>query len=348
MVGLTTNPQHYRTAALNYWRDEAVRSWILVNPASIGDTWGVFALAEAFKARHGGPLTMVVKQSHAAIAEMFPGVADRVIAWDDQRLIGFCSRLYGLSSFDKDEPILAHPYFFTNDFTILRLLELFQYPGRGGVTLADQFRLMLRLDWTAPLAKPVIPAIWREEAAAYAAEVGIEPGRSVVLLPDNNSVAPLPDSFWQALAGELGRLGYKVFTNMVGNNAGPRTAPLDGTSPVHLTVRLAIPLMELVGRFISMSNGMSALLIACGVKAQHELLILLPPEGDAVSFTGLAPANAFTSQSMRFAALGEGPFREFAVRPGDDNAELIKAIARGDLSRAIQWPAQNPAPNAAG
>jgi len=338
MVGLTTNPQLYRTAALNYWRDETVRSWILVNPASIGDTWGVFALAQAFKAKHGGPLTMVVKQSHAAIAEMFPGVADRLIVWEDKRLIGFCTRLYGLSSFDKDEPILAHPYFFTDDFTILRLLDLFQYPGRGGVTLADQFRLMLRLDWTAPLAKPVIPETWREEAAAYGAQVGIEPGRSVILFPDNNSVSPLPDAFWQALADELRRLGYKVFTNLVGNNAGPRAAPLEGTSPIQMTVRLAVPLVELAGRFVSMSNGMSALLVACGVQAQHELLILLPPEGETVSITDLPPVNAFTSQSMRFAALGEGPWREFAVRPGDDNSELIKAIARGDLSRAIEWP----------
>src|ERR1700744_5929938 len=112
MVGLTTNPQLFRTAALDYWRDETTRSWILVNAASIGDTWGIFALAGAFKAQHGGPLTMVVKQSHAAIADMFPGVADRLIVWDDQRLIGFCSRLYGTSSFDKDEPIIAHPYWF--------------------------------------------------------------------------------------------------------------------------------------------------------------------------------------------------------------------------------------------
>jgi hypothetical protein len=87
-----------------------------------------------------------------------------------------------------------------------------------------------------------------------------------------------------------------------------------------------------------MSNGMSALLVACGVQAQHELLILLPPEGETVSITDLPPVNAFTSQSMRFAALGEGPWREFAVRPGDDNSELIKAVARGDLSRAIEWP----------
>jgi hypothetical protein len=199
---------------------------------------------------------------------------------------------------------------------------------------------MLRLDWTAPLDKPVIPKLWREEAAAYGAQVGIEPGRSVILFPDNNSVAPLPEAFWQAMADELGQLDYKVFTNLVGNNAGPRAAPLEGTSPIHVTVRLAMPLMELAGRFVSMSNGLACMMNACGVRAQHEVLILLPPEGDTVSITDLPPTNAFTAQSMRFAGFSEGPFREFAVRPGDDNGELIKAIARGDLSRAVVWPPQ--------
>ena len=340
MVGLTTLPQQFRTAALNYWRDETARSWILVNPASIGDTWTVFALARAFKAKHGGPLTMVVKETHAAIAEMFPGDVDRVIAWDHHRLHGFTSRLHGLSSFDKDEPILCHPTFFTNDLTIVKLLELFKYPGRGGVNLVDQFRMMLQLDWTAPLTKGVIPQGWRDEAAAYAAQVGIEPGRSVILFPDNNSVPPLPDAFWQALADELGRLGYKVFTNLFGTQAAARAAPLEGTSPIQVTLRLAAPLAELAGRFVSMSNGISFTLIAMGVQAQHELLILLPPEGEDLSVANLPPSNAFTSQSMRFAGSSEGPWREFAVRQGEIDHELIKAIARGDLSRAVTWPPQ--------
>jgi len=337
MVGLTTLPQYFRTSALDYWRDPDVRSWILVNPASIGDTYAVFALADAFRAQHGGPLTMVVRQSHAAIAEMFPGAADRLIVWEDQRLLGFCSRLHGTSSFDKDEPILAHPYFHTNDFTCLKLMDLFRYPGRGGVNLADQFRLMLRLPWTAPLTRPVVPELWREEAAAYGAEVGIEPGRSVILLPDNNSVPPLPDAFWQALADELVVLGYKVFTNMVGNNAGARPAPLQGTFPIQVSVRLAAPLAELAGRFISMSNGISCTLNAMGVQAQHEILILTPPEGDDISIADREPAHAFTSQCMRFAGLSEGPFREFAIRQGEIDMEMIKAVARGDLSRAIGW-----------
>jgi hypothetical protein len=40
---------------------------------------------------------------------------------------------------------------------------------------------------------------------------------------------------------------------------------------------------------------------------------------------------------MRFVGFSEGPFREYAIRPGDDNADLIKAVARGDPSRAVTW-----------
>jgi hypothetical protein len=337
MVGLTTFPQHFRSAALNYWRDEAERSWILVNPTSIGDTWCAFALASAFKDAHGGPLTMVVKESQAALAQMFPGPADRIIAWKDHRLHRFCLRLYGMASFDRDEPIIAHPYFFRNDHDIFKLTELFRFPGRGGVKFADQFRLMLKLDWETPLSTPSIPSEWRAEAADYAAEIGLETGRSVILFPDNNSVPPLPADIWQALADELASQGYKVFTNLAGDSRGPRTVPLERTSPIRVTVRLAWPLVELAGRFISMSNGMSAMLLGSGVKAQHDLFLHLPPRGETFRITDIPVADPLVVQSMRFVGFSEGPFREYAIRPGDDNADLIKAVARGDPSRAVTW-----------
>jgi hypothetical protein len=337
MVGLTSFPQHFRTAALNYWRDKAERSWILVNPTSIGDTWCVFALAQAFKEAHGGPLTMVVKESQAALAQMFPGAADRLIVWEDDRLRRFSMRLYGMASFDMDEPIVAHPYFFHNDHTILKLVDLFRFPGRGGVNFADQYRLMLQLGWEAPLQKPSIPDDWREEAAAYAATIGLEPGRSVILFPDNNSVPPLPADIWQALADELNGLGYKVFTNLAGTHQGPRSAPLAGTSAIQVTVRLAQPLVELAGRFISMSNGMSAMLLGSGVQAQHDLFLHLPTDGETFRIADIPVADPVVVQSQRYVGFAEGPFREYAIRPGDDNAELIKAVARGDIGRAVTW-----------
>jgi hypothetical protein len=337
MVGLTTYNQNVRSAALNYWRDEAARSWILVNPTSIGDTWCVFALARAFKDAHGGPLTMVVKESQAALAQMFPGDADRIIVWDDLRLHRLSLKLHGLASFDKDEPIVAQPYFFQNDYNILKLVDLFRFPGRGGVNFADQFRLMLKLEWESPLSKPSIPPEWREEAAAYADAVGLETGRSVILFPDNNSVPPLPTDIWQALADELNSLGYKVFTNLAGTQHGPRAGPLMGTWPIQVTVRLAVPLVELAGRFISMSNGMSAMLLGCGVQARHELFLHLPPQGETFRITNLPVSDPVVVQSQRFVGFADGPFREYAIRPGDDNADLIKAVARGDLTRAVTW-----------
>jgi hypothetical protein len=314
-----------------------VRSWILVNPTSIGDTWCVFAFVRAFKAAHGGPVTMVVKQSQAAIAEMFPGDADRLIVWEDKRLSGFVGRIDGQGSFDLDEPIIAHPDFQYNRRNIYKLLDLFRFPGRGGVTLADQYRLMLRLDWEAPLSKPVVPDAWRAEAGAYAAEIGLEPGRSVILFPDNNSVSPLPTAFWQSLADELRALGYKVFTNLAGNQQGPRTEPLAGTCGIGMTIRNAVPLVEMAGRFISMSNGMAAMLVGVGAKAEHSLLLQLPPAGEILQITGIPVPDPLVVQTQRYVGFSDGPFNEYAIRPDEDYAAIVKDVARNAPASAVTW-----------
>ncbi len=147
----------------------------------------------------------------------------------------------------------------------------------------------------------------------------------------------MPDTIWQTLTDELVGLGYKVFTNLFGNAQGARTAPFAGAWPIRVNLRTALPLVERAGRFISMSNGISATLIGCGVRAQHELFLLLPPEGETLRITDIPVKDPVVVQSQRFVGFVEGPFREFAIRPGDDNAELIKAVARGDLSRAVSW-----------
>lgn len=87
----STFAQDYWSAALDYWRDPDAKSWIIVNPGAMGDTFCTLALLKGFKAQNGGPLTLVVKKSHADLMELFPDLADRLIVWEDERLVNSAS-----------------------------------------------------------------------------------------------------------------------------------------------------------------------------------------------------------------------------------------------------------------
>jgi hypothetical protein len=315
----------YWKAATDYWRAPGERSWILVNPASIGDTWLTCALARAFRQTHGGPLTMVFKESQKAIAEMFEADIDRIILWDDDRLLRFCLRLRGFGHFDIDEPIIAHPAWHGTGRSIFPLMELLRYPGRGGLTFADQWRLMLRLDWDTSLVRPVIPDVWRAEAAAQANAAGVIPGESVILFPDNNTNPQIDDRLWIALARRFAARGVAAFTNMAGNASGRRSAPLAGTRPIDISIRHSIPLVELAGHFVSMSNGTQALLMGSGVSARHSFLINAAGAGKEWGGLGY-PVKDLLIQSFRCVGIADGPFYEYLVDAEHIDDDLLDAI----------------------
>lgn len=328
--------QNFWTAALNYWRDPNKRSWIIVCPASIGDTWGVCALAQAFRDTHGGPLTIVIKESQQAIAQMFPEVFDRTIVWEDARLDRFCQRLIGQGAFAIDEPIIAHQYWHGLGRFTAPLIELLRYPGRGGLNLADQFRLVLHLGWDSRMTDANIPEAWHLEAEAYADSIGLDRGNSVILFPDSNTNPVLPDTFWDALTAELTSAGKKVFTNMVGNNSGARKAPFTGSHPIAMTIKLGIPLIELAGRFIGMANGFTAMLLSSNVRAEHSCLIHDFPTTERLSGPGFPIRDAVAWQSFSFSGLREGNFNEFVVKSGHISEQLIRDIASNNQEAMLK------------
>ena len=336
MVAMSMETQKYWSAATSLWRDPSVRSWILVNPTSIADTWAVCALARSFKETHGGPLTMIMKQSQAPIAEMYAHNIDRILVYEDQQLLSFCWKLYGTGTFDIDSPIVAHPYWHGPGQHFNDVAELFGFPGRGGIKFADWMRIPLRLPWESTLDQPVIPDLWREAAKVYAEEVGLEQGNSVILFPDNNSQPPLPMQVWDDLAAELRKLGKKVFTNMAGNRFGARTEPVAGTHPIQVDLRLAIPLVELAGRFVAMSNGLSSMLTGCKVRAEHTYLILKPLPDEPMYVNEHLLKNPVLIQSQEIIGFGDGPWHEYVIEAGTDYSQVIRDAAANNLDAAFQ------------
>ena len=333
MVALHSIYQDHWTTALNTFRDPARRSWILVNSTSIFETWICCAFARAFKAKHGGPISMVMRETQVPIAWMYREDIDRIVAVEDARLFSITSRLHGLGSFDIDQPIVANTYWqgLGNDWHAYG--ELFAYPGRGGVSYADLTRLMLRLDWEAELAPWSIPLDWRIQAALHAKAQGVDPGNSVILFPDNNSSPALPDAFWQDLADALMREGRKVFTNMAGNNLGRRAAPLPGTHPILCDLTNVIPLVETAGRAISMNNGLSAMLVGLGIDATLTNLIRVPAPGQDHKVGSIQVKHPIAVQTHRHLGAARGPLQEYVVDLAvSDHRDLIEGIARQDAA----------------
>jgi hypothetical protein len=315
----------YWKAATDYWRAPEQKSWILVNPGSIGDTWCTLALARAFRGTHGAPLTVVVKQSQAALAELFKADIDRVIVWDDERLLRFCLRLVGAGHFDLDEPIIAHPIWHGSARNFYPLIELLRHDGRGGVNFADQWRLMLRLDWGSPLTSPPSPQHWREEALSYAVQLEMPKGDSVILFPDNNTNPPLPDSIWERIALGLKANGKTVFTNVIGNSKGKRPGPIASTRAIEINLHNAVPLVEYAGRYVTMANGMQGYLMGSRVRAQHTFLLSDWGADQPLHNMGYTVKDPLAVQSARYYGFSEGPFLEYAIDAKDADDTIIDA-----------------------
>lgn len=317
----------------NVLRDSSARSWILLNPTSIGDTWTTCALARSFKDTHEGNLTMVVKPSHAPIAQLYQSDIDKIIQIDDNTLIHYSKLIQQFCRFDIDQPFVAHP-FFIGDGRLFRFWEIYGGRRMGGVSFSDIYRHILHLDWDAPFAPPVIPQGWRHEAQLYCEKLGLIPGKSVILIPDNNSCEALPDVFWQALANELNLRGLMVFTNSVGG-MGKRRDPFNGTTSIELSLQSAIPVVEMAGRYISGSNGLSHMLAGCQVNSNGTLLLNQRAPGKEYSVNGIPVEDAVRQTSIRTAWVTNKPIREYVVFPDKDMRSIICDIADDNPKSAL-------------
>ena len=322
------------TDALNWMRDPEERSWILIVPWAAGDVWLVSALAKAFVETHGGPITMVVPHHLTDIPLMYPDHIKRVVALPEGfNAWNFCNAIHRFSTFDKDQPIIVHHFWQGIGTPSVTFSELYTYANRGGISSSDQYRLFLHLNWDTPLSLPTIPEEWRQEAVNYAAEVGVEPGRSVILFPDNNSATTLPDAVWQKLVDALNRKNQKVFVNMFGGANGgstpkARTNCFTGGHPITVNIRTAIPLIETAGRFISRVNGMAVMLVGSKANFSHSILLLKPSKECQVTSSGAKLGEfAHIQESLNAAGIDVNSPNEYTVDLDDKTDKLIETIA---------------------
>jgi hypothetical protein len=308
-------------------RHPQLRTWIIMNPASIGDTATVCALAHEFVKHHGHGITMIVPPDHIAVTNMFPNRFLRVLTADRPTMLSIINNFIDANRFDLDVPFCGHPYDH-GDCRGDELFYLFKYPGRGGISLTDLFRYMLRLPWDAQIERPTILPDWDAEALRLAESIGMPIGKSVLLFPANSSPHPrFPDVFWETLATRLADNGQRVFTNMKGGNFRPDTMPIVGTTPVEVPIHLALSLVQLAGRTICSAHGMQYLQLLGGKFRQMTVAMPIGRQfGDWEMNYRKQYSTSLMAQYMYPELCLDLPFAEFSV-PFDGTEDELKRVA---------------------
>lgn len=331
-------------------RDPSCPTWIMLSLYGIGETATFCALAEAFLKEHGHGITMVLTPKLAPVAQLYQHRFHKILVASDQIIATFLKSGYiKHDQFDLDYPMEAHTSGFGFEFSD-GISHLFKWPGRGGISSIDLARFVFRLPWNSRLERPVIPADWVVEAEKLAEEVGLVPGRSVVLFPINNTNRMYPEVFWDAVANRLIENGYKVFTNTLGVTPGRGREPLTvkGTIPVNLSINIGLTFSKLAGRVIIGGNGMQILLSLLGCKELDVSVLLAIPSQispESINFSrGMTdhPLNCVpSSQSMQY-QFPEVSYRckhtDFIVPYDASSNELIrlaKVVADNDSSSPV-------------
>lgn len=328
-------------AMLEKVRHPEKRTWIILNPVSIGETTTVCALASAFVKKHGHGITLVIRPEQQAIAEMYPGRFEQVIV-ATQAEQGEMQRFLPPAQFELDIPFAASPDSL-GDARTDNIYYILKHPNRGGLSTTDCYRHLLMLPWDSKLERPTIPMAWELEAQAYAEEVGIIPGESVILFPSTSSSHPqFPSFMWQTLIKRLHDNGKKVFCNMKGGLIHPEKLPIEGSLPIEVPIHLAMSLARIAGRIIMPPNGMHFLQMMGG---QVPNLTVVVPANDPTSDFILNRRPYSTT--LRFAEytnpelLLDIPYAEFVIPHDPEQETKIKecaiAVADYDLDHPSRY-----------
>lgn len=236
--------------------------WVLLCDYGFGDTYFVCSLLEAFRDspqfkpdQHA--IVIATKEAHRGIVEGFSHVVDRIIGYQsiDREAMGRFGR------FEPGTPFVIHPFQYGDG-------RLAKFLMKDGVSILDIYRFLLGVPFDAPPSQPMLPMPVRASARAKARELGVEPGKSVLVAPHAFSMRTMPVVFWQALIDRLNAKGYKVFLNV-----DPRFAlSFTGATPATLAPTEVVPFSDECGWAIASRSGLCDLLIP----AQAHVSILYP------------------------------------------------------------------------
>lgn len=293
-------------------------NYIIATLHGIGDLCLVGGLMPAFRARYGGGITLVVKESHLDIAKMFAnGPIDRLEVMVDNQareVIALQQQNGNIQLLpQRGRPFLAHPEHVRvrPDYCV----------AVGRMTDVAMYALILGLDPHTPLQPPIVPAEAYEMLTIEASGVPVT-GHTAVIFPAATSwPVPVGEAFWEALARLLRARRWDVVMN------DPRT-PL----------RYVVPIVERAGWVIGANSGIMQFIVQARAKCR-KTIITTSIEG--VSYP-LPVRSALPYRSMRTVLGDQYDIEEYCLDSGNIDAVLLH-IAEGRNMHG-DMPSPDPQP----
>lgn len=174
----------------------------LVALYGLGDSYLVSALSEAARQHSGQSVTVVLKDSHAAVGRLF-GDKIRVETESDSliRSVENDSAFYQTyeNKLEVGRPYFVHPHFIRSGVRVDHLTV------KATTTQADMYRALLHLPMDATLTQPYkfVPTSLLE-------------ANSVLLIPEARSWPNTHPMFWERLYQKLSEQGRAVYRNNAG------------------------------------------------------------------------------------------------------------------------------------
>lgn len=226
----------------------------LVCPYGIGDTYLIcLLLREYIKENHLSSIRLILKPGHEQIAEMF-GYNEYVYIPENFALIS--DYVIKNGSQKSGEIFVAHPNYIDDSY-FTKLL------GYKDLNLIDIYKIILKLDINTKLDTPSEAKKLSKRKIKDYEELGIIPGKSILLCPEANSTFLLATDTWIRIYKHYLNKGYKVYTSVLHEENH-----IPGTIPIKLTIREIRSFAEYVGTVVSLRSGICDVLSNTKCKLQ--------------------------------------------------------------------------------
>jgi len=225
-------------------------------PYGIGDTLYVASLIKSYKEyyQESRKVCLILKESHSMIADWFSAVDGKIVSNDVVEMLNIymiATQTWKLNNF-----IYGH-------FKKTRELQLFpEYFEIADKNMVSRYKqLVYGLPLECELERL---AVKNREVTAETEKYQVDK-QTIIFMPHAVSCAPMPEVFWETLAGILTKLGYRILTNV----KDASETVVKGTEAITGNLEEMLVVCESCLMVIALRSGM------CDVLALSEALMVI-------------------------------------------------------------------------
>ena len=237
-------------------RDPEERTWILMSPSSIGETFFLCSFLAAFGQKNRWPITLVIPHGHQIVVDIFELSLKRVIYCDVmtmRRLSDYSGIPKG--SFGPDFPINTW-IGADGEFGISRLYRLWiESKGTQGLDFANVYRFNLKLDWSTAMARPKALPRLIDRGHEIVENLNLR-GKLAIFHSGNNTNAPIADAMAENVYKALHREGYSVVVNDGGASFVCKRFDFEFLNYAKFNLEDAIAISLCADKIVGGANGM--------------------------------------------------------------------------------------------